>query len=48
MVVDDIDADEFAEDDEQHRALQQGPDERPEEPEEGVLVRSFSSRNVSR
>jgi hypothetical protein len=38
VVVLDVDADELAEDDEEHGALQERPDERPEEAEDGILV----------
>ena len=41
MVVGDIDADELTKDDEQNSAKKKRADERPEEPEEGVLIAQF-------
>jgi hypothetical protein len=38
MIVGHVDADELAKHDEQHDALQQRPNERPEEPEDRVLI----------
>jgi hypothetical protein len=38
MIVLDVDADELPEDDEHDRALEERTDERPKEPEDGVLV----------
>jgi len=38
VIVLDVDANELAEDDEEDRSLEEGPDERPEEAEESVLV----------